>query len=150
VTLVVTAESVVAVASKNTVSGEMPDTRTTRALSCNVPLCVAHVAPAVTGDVTETVTLCVADPPAPVQVSVYLVVAVSVEVLVEPLVASDPLQLSEAVQEVALVVDQVRVELLPLTTLLGLAVKVTVVAGEVTETVVDCDALPPLPVHVSP
>jgi hypothetical protein len=84
-----------------------------------------------------------------VQVSVYLVVAVSAPVLAVPLVASDPLQPPEAVQEVALAVDQLKVELLPLATLLGLAVIVTVGAGEVTETVVDCAALPPAPVQVS-
>jgi hypothetical protein len=76
--------------------------------------------------------------------------AVSAPVVCEPLAALVPDQAPEAVQEVALLADQVRAELLPLTTLLGLAVKVTVGAGEVTETVVDCDALPPLPVHVSP
>jgi hypothetical protein len=66
------------------------------------------------------------------------------------LTARAPDQAPVAVQDVALVADQVRVELLPLATLLGLAVKVTVGAGEVTETVVDCDALPPAPVQVSP
>ncbi len=67
-----------------------------------------------------------------------------------PLAALVPDQAPEAVQEVALVADQASVELLPLATVLGLAVKVTVGAGEVTDTVADCDALPPLPVHVSP
>jgi hypothetical protein len=51
---------------------------------------------------------------------------------------------------VALVADQVSVELPPLTTVLGLALKVTAGAGEVTDTVADCDALPPGPVQVSP
>ena len=68
----------------------------------------------------------------------------------EPLAVLLPDQAPEAVQEVALVADQVNVELPPLATVLGLAVKVTVGAGEVTETVVDCVALPPLPVQVSP
>jgi hypothetical protein len=54
------------------------------------------------------------------------------------------------VQEVALVDDQLNVEALPLATVLGLAVKLTVGAGEVTETVADCVALPPLPVQVRP
>jgi hypothetical protein len=53
------------------------------------------------------------------------------------------------VQEVALAADQVNVELLPVVTVLGLAAKITVGAGEVTETVDDCVALPPLPVQVS-
>jgi hypothetical protein len=61
-----------------------------------------------------------------------------------------PDQAPEAVHEVALVADQVSVELLPLATVLGLAAKVSVGAGEVTETVADCVALPPVPVQVSP
>jgi len=40
-------------------------------------------------------------------------------------------------------------ELLPLVTVLGPAVKVTVGAGVVTETVADWVALPPLPVQLS-
>ncbi len=49
-----------------------------------------------------------------------------------------PDQPPDAVQEVAFVVDQLKVELLPLTTELGLAARLTVGAGagEVTETVV--------------
>ena len=70
----------------------------------------------------------------------------------EPLVALPPDQPPEAVQEVAWVVDQLKVELLPLTIELGLAVKLTVGGGvaEVTETVADWVALPPAPVQVSP
>jgi hypothetical protein len=60
-----------------------------------------------------------------------------------------PDQAPEAVQEVALVDDQAKLELLPLATVLGLAAKFTVGAGEVTETVADCVALPPEPVQVS-
>ena len=47
-------------------------------------------------------------------------------------------------------VDQLKVELLPLTVELGLAARLTVGAGvgEVTETVADCVALPPAPVQV--
>jgi hypothetical protein len=41
------------------------------------------------------------------------------------------------VQEVALVANQVNVELPPLATVLGLAANVTVGVGEVTETVAD-------------
>jgi len=67
----------------------------------------------------------------------------------EPLTALLPDQAPEAVQEVALAADQVNVELPPLATVLGLAAKVTVGAGEVTDTVDDCVALPPLPVQVS-
>jgi len=50
--------------------------------------------------------------------------------------------------EVAWVEDQVNVALLPLATVLGLAAKVTVGAGAVTDTVADCAALPPLPVQL--
>jgi hypothetical protein len=69
----------------------------------------------------------------------------------EPLVALEPAQAPEAVQEVAFVVDQVKVELLPLAMELGLAARLTVGAGvvEVTETVAAWVALPPVPVQVS-
>lgn len=68
----------------------------------------------------------------------------------EPLVALVPDQAPEAVQEVALVADQDTVELPPLVTVLGLAPRLTVGAGAVTEIVADCVALPPpAPVQVS-
>ncbi len=67
----------------------------------------------------------------------------------EPLVASLPDQAPEAIQEVAFVETHARVELPPLATVLGLAVKLTVGAGAFTETVADCAALPPAPVQVS-
>jgi len=98
--------------------------------------------------VAVTVTDCAADPPAPVHVRVYLVVAASAAVFCEPLVASEPLQPPEAAQEVALVEDHVNVEVAPLATVLGLAVSATVGVGLVTVTVADCAALPPLPVQV--
>lgn len=67
----------------------------------------------------------------------------------EPLTASLPDQPPEATQDVALADVQVNVEALPLDTVLGLAVKLTVGAGAVTETVADCEALPPpVPVQV--
>lgn len=65
------------------------------------------------------------------------------------MVGSPPLQPPEALQEVAFVEDQVRVELLPLATVLGFALSDTVGTGCVTETVADCEALPPVPVQVS-
>jgi hypothetical protein len=66
----------------------------------------------------------------------------------EPLVAFVPDQAPEAVQEVALLDDQVSMELLPLATVLGLALKLTVALGfELTVTVADCEALPPAPVQ---
>ena len=68
----------------------------------------------------------------------------------EPLIALAPDQAPEALQVVALVADQLKLEPLPLVIVLGLAVKVTEGAGAVTETVADWVALPPLPVHVRP
>jgi hypothetical protein len=65
-------------------------------------------------------------PPVPVQVIVNVVAALSAPVDLEPLVASVPDHSPEAVQEVALVVDQVNVELAPAETLKGLALSVTV------------------------
>ena len=100
-------------------------------------------------DATVTVADWDAEPPAPVQVSVYLVDALSAAVLCEPLVASLPLQPPEALQEAALVEAQVNVDVPPLAMVLGFAVSVTVGAGAVTVTVADCAALPPGPVQVS-
>jgi hypothetical protein len=75
--------------------------------------------------------------------------AVSAPVDCEPPVAAlAPDQAPDAVQDVALVTDQVSTELLPLATVLGAADKVTVGAGVVTETVADCVAFPPLPVQL--
>jgi hypothetical protein len=72
-------------------------------------------------------------------------------VLADPDTASAPLQPPEAVQLVALLATQVRVELLPLVTLLGLALRDTLGgdAAAETVTVADCDAVPPAPVQVS-
>lgn len=66
-----------------------------------------------------------------------------------PVVALAPDQAPDAVQDVALVADQLKVELPPLATVLGLAKKVTVGTGCVTDTVADCAALPPVPVQFS-
>ena len=75
--------------------------------------------------------------------------AVSAPVDCEPPVAAlAPDQAPEAIQDVALVADQVSVELLPPATVLGFAEKLTVGAGVVTETVADWVALPPLPVQL--
>jgi hypothetical protein len=71
-------------------------------------------------------------------------------VLCEPLPAWVPDQPPEAVQDVAWVEDQIKVEAAPFFTVLGLAVKLTVGAGVVTDTVADCVALPPPPVQVNP
>ena len=58
-----------------------------------------------------------------------------------------PDQAPEAVQLVALVEDQVSDEALPRVIELGFAVKLTVGAGALTETIAVCEASPPGPVH---
>lgn len=67
----------------------------------------------------------------------------------EPVTGSLPDQPPEAEHEVAFVEVQAIVEVPPLAIVLGLAVRLTVGAGVVTETVADCAALPPAPVQVS-
>ena len=75
--------------------------------------------------------------------------AVSAPLDDEPLTALLPDHPPEAVQAVAFVEVHERVDAAPLFTVLGLAEKLTVGAGVLTETVVDCVALPPAPVQVS-
>ena len=100
------------------------------------------------GVVTETVAHWVALPPEPVQVREYVALAVSAPVDCEPVRGLLPDHAPEAVQEVALVEDQVKVALLPLLTVLGLALMVTVAVGfGLTVTVVDWAAVPPVPVQ---
>lgn len=77
-----------------------------------------------------------------------MVAAVSAAVEEEPLVASVPDQPPDAEQDVALVDDQVRVDLAPITTLVGFALKLMPGGGADTDTVVDCEAEPPAPVQV--
>jgi hypothetical protein len=89
------------------------------------------------GVLTETVVDCVALPPVPVQTNTYVAFAVSAPVDAEPLVAFAPDQAPEAVQEVALVDDHVRLDVPPWATVLGLADSATVGAGLVTDTVAD-------------
>ncbi len=67
----------------------------------------------------------------------------------EPLTALLPDQAPEATQDVALVADQLRVEVPPLATVLGAAVRVTVGAAALTETLADWVAVPPAPVQVN-
>jgi hypothetical protein len=97
-----------------------------------------------------TVADCDAEPPAPVHVIVYFVVVERAAVAFEPLVATLPLQPPEAAQEVVFADDQVNVDAAPLLRVLGFAEIVTAGAARVTETVVDCVALPPAPVQVIP
>jgi hypothetical protein len=83
------------------------------------------------GALLETVTVadCVADPPAPVQVSSNSVVLVKVPVDIVPRVATLPCQPPEAVQAVAPADVQVRVELPPLLTVVGAALNEIDAAG---------------------
>ena len=74
---------------------------------------------------TVTVADCAALPPGPVQVSVKLVAALTAPVLALPVVGSLPDQPPGAVQPAAFVEDQARVEADPLTTVLGVAVRLT-------------------------
>jgi hypothetical protein len=127
VVLPVSEVSVEAVASKNIKNGDTPVVRTVLTFSVRGPLVTGQATP-LTGaegaEATDTVTLCVAEPPVPVQTRVNFVVAVRAAVLAEPLVGSDPLQPPDAVHDVALVADQVREEAAPLATVVGLAASV--------------------------
>ena len=67
----------------------------------------------------------------------------------EPLTGMLPNHEPDAEHDVAFAADQVSVELLPLITELGLALRLTVGADDFTDTVADCMALPPAPVQVS-
>jgi len=101
------------------------------------------------GVVTVTVADCEALPPLPLQVRVKVESALSAPLDTEPFRGSLPDHEPEAEHDVALADDQLSVVLFPLTMVLGAALKVTVGAGEVTETVTDWLALPPVPVQVS-
>jgi hypothetical protein len=67
----------------------------------------------------------------------------------EPLRPLEPLQPPDAVHAVALLLDQVSVEVAPSLTVLGEAVNMTIGALLETVTVADCVAGPPGPVQVS-
>jgi len=97
---------------------------------------------------TVTVADCAAVPPLPVQVRTNWVVALKGTVVCEPEIASVPVQPPDAEQLEASLAFHVRTVATPLFTVDGLAVKVTVGAEEATETVTDCDALPPALVQV--
>ena len=120
-------------------------------LVTEVGLALMVMAGAGVAAVTDTVADAFAEPPAPVHRKVKtLLAAVNAAVFAEPETARVPDHAPLAVQEVAFVEDQVRVEVPPLVTVLGLAVSVTVgggVAG-VTVTVADALADPPLPLQV--
>jgi len=84
-----------------------------------------------------------------VHVNEYVALADTAPVDCEPLSPLVPLQPPDAVQEVALVLDQVSEEEAPDFTAFGVAVSVTVGAALATVTVADCVAEPPSPVQVS-
>jgi hypothetical protein len=75
--------------------------------------------------------------------------AVSDPVDCEPFTGLAPDQPPEAAQDVALAAFQVNIELDPDTTVLGAALMLTEGAADLTETVTDCVALPPMPLQVS-
>ena len=91
-------------------------------------------------DCTVTVVLCVAAvvPLAPLQVSVKVVVLLSAPVLALPLVGSLPDHPPEALQLVALLVDQLNVAAPPALTVPGVALRLTLgFTGAETLTVAD-------------
>jgi hypothetical protein len=98
---------------------------------------------------TVTVAVCVAEPPAPVQVSSYSVVLDSAPVDAVPLVALVPCHPPDAVHEVAFAELQLRLAVPPLATVVGDAVNFTVGAPPMTATSTDFALDPPLPVQVS-
>jgi hypothetical protein len=98
--------------------------------------------------VTVTGAFAVAVPPMPVQVSVNVVLAESVLLGAVPLVDRSPDQPPEAVHDVAFVLVQESWVVLPLTAVVGVAVKLTVGAGT-TVTVFVSLAVPPVPVQLS-
>lgn len=98
---------------------------------------------------TVTAADCIADPPAPVQVRMYVAFAVKAAVVSVPLVACVPVHAPLAAQDVALLLLQLKVALDPYATAAGVAVNVTVGTGAITVTVADCAVLPPGPVQVS-
>ena len=89
------------------------------------------------GGVTDTVIDWLALPPDPVQVSIYVEVALIAPVVADPLKPRAPAHAPEAMHEVALDADHVKVEAWPLATVLGFALKEMVAVGcGVTVTVV--------------
>ena len=100
---------------------------------------------------TETVASFDAEPPAPVHVSVKVVVCASADVICVPDIALLPDQPPDARQFVALLELQVSVEVPPWATCAGFAERVMVGTGgaTLTATVADCVAEPPGPVQAS-
>jgi hypothetical protein len=97
---------------------------------------------------TVTVTVCVAEPLAPVQVNSYSVVFESAPVDVVPLIAIVPCQPPEAVQVVAFSALQLRLDVPPTATVAGVAPSLTT-GAPMTAISTDCVADPPVPSQVS-
>jgi hypothetical protein len=97
------------------------------------------------GGSMATTALWVTLPPGPLQLSVKVESIVSAPVEAVPLSNWGPLHAPEAVQLAALVVVHVSVDALPLATLVGEALKVSVGGSMVTLTF--CVTLPPVPVQ---
>lgn len=101
---------------------------------------------------TTTVTDRVAVPPGPVQDKVKVLVTVKASLDCDPAVVLLPDHAPEAAHELALVDDQVSVDMPPLVTVVGLALSVTAGAAgggdPTTTTVTDCVVGPPRPEHV--
>ena len=74
--------------------------------------------------------------------------AVSAPVDCEPLKAFAPVQAPDARHAVAFADDHVKVALAPLATALGPTLNCTVGVGDLTDTVVDCVAVPAGPVQL--
>ena len=98
---------------------------------------------------TETVADCVALPPEPLQVNVYVALAVIAPEDCMPLSGLLPDQAPEAAQAVTLVEDHVSVVVLPELTVLGAALSVIDGGDPETVTVAVCVAEPPAPVQVN-
>jgi hypothetical protein len=98
---------------------------------------------------TVTVADCEALPPAPVHISMNVVLAFSAaEASVPPPTDLTPLQPPEAEQEVALLLDHFKVAVPPGSTVLGLVLSFTTGGKAVTVTVVDWVTNPPAPRQV--
>jgi hypothetical protein len=97
---------------------------------------------------TLTIFESLPEPPAPVQVSVKVVVAESAPLVVLPSVVFVPDQPPDAVHDVAFVLVHVSCVVPPLGTLAGLTVRLTA-AAESTATALVSLAVPPAPVQVS-
>lgn len=101
-----------------------------------------------TPEAMDTVTDCVEVPPSPVHASTNVEPALSAPLDCDPLAARLPDQAPDAAQRVALMLDQVKVELPPEATVLGFALSLTSGAALVTVTIADWVLEPPGPVQV--